>query len=235
MRIEFTNGMRHHLIMPIKVFNKTFGRDEQKVFGENTDRSFGEIEVTSVSEFQELAAQVAWLRREYDEIKKQLEAEVQELEVLSARALDREQVDRVVVELKDAFADTSAFTNAMLAALQIHEKRVRSSTEEARNEVKMLLHQTQASASSAQNCLQDFRIESTAAGLNIGKSLMELKVLFEVTQKTQRAALLQAEEVAGLRRLEAWSESMNKGGFWIRLKWLFHGYADAELAQKNQR
>jgi len=61
-----------------------------------------------------------------------------------------------------------------------------------------------------------------------------LKLLFEVTQKTQKAALLQAEEVAGLRRLEAWSDRMSKGGFWIRLKWLFHGYADAELAQKNQ-
>lgn len=220
--------------MPVKVFNETFGRDEEKVFGEDTNRSFGEIEVPSVPEFQELASHVAWLRRELDESRELLKVESKEREVLSARALDREQVDRVVAELKDAFADTSAFSNAMLAALQTHEKRVRSATEEIRNEVKMLLHQTQASASSAQNCLQDFRIESTAAGLNIGKSLMELKVLFEVTQKTQKAALLQAEEVAGLRRLEAWSESMNKGGFWVRLKWLFHGYADAELAQKHQ-
>lgn len=220
--------------MPVKVFNETFGRDEEKVFGEDTNRSFGEIEVPSVPEFQELTSHVAWLRRELDESRELLKVESKEREVLSARALDREQVDRVVAELKDAFADTSAFSNAMLAALQTHEKRVRSATEEIRNEVKMLLHQTQASASSAQNCLQDFRIESTAAGLNIGKSLMELKVLFEVTQKTQKAALLQAEEVAGLRRLEAWSESMNKGGFWVRLKWLFHGYADAELAQKHQ-
>ena len=220
--------------MPVKVFNETFGRDEEKVFGEDTNRSFGEIEVPSVPEFQELASHVAWLRRELDESRELLKVESKEREVLSARALDREQVDRVVAELKDAFVDTSAFSNAMLAALQTHEKRVRSATEEARNEVKILLHQTQASASSAQNCLQDFRIESTAAGQNIGKSLMELKVLFEVTQKTQKAALLQAEEVARLRRLEAWSESMNKGGFWIRLKWLFHGYADVELAQKNQ-
>ena len=220
--------------MPVKVFNETFGRDEEKVFGEDTNRSFGEIEVPSVPEFQELASHVAWLRRELDESRELLKVESKEREVLSARALDREHVDCVVAELKDALADTSAFTNAMLAALQSHEKRVRSATEEARNEVKILLHQTQASASSAQNCLQEFRIESTAAGQNIGKSLMELKVLFEVTQKTQKAALLQAEEVAGLRRLEAWSESMNKGGFWIRLKWLFHGYADAELAQRNQ-
>jgi hypothetical protein len=220
--------------MPVKVFNETFGRDEEKVFGEDTNRSFGEIEVPSVPEFQELASHVAWLRRELDESRELLKVESKEREVLSARALNREQVDRVVAELKDAFADTSAFSNAMLAALHTHEKRVRSAAEEVRNEVKILLHQTQASASSAQNCLQEFRIESTAAGQNIGKSLMELKVLFEVTQKTQKAALLQAEEVAGLRRLEAWSESMNKGGFWIRLKWLFHGYADAELAQRNQ-
>lgn len=213
--------------MPVKVFNETFGRDEEKVFGENTNRSFGDIEVPSVPEFQELTAHVGWLRRELDENRRLLKVESQEREALSERSLDRKHAERVVAELTDSLADTSAFMHGVQAALDAHEKRLRAATERARREVETLHRRAQVSALSAEACLEKFRKESTSSAEKMGQKLIELKVMLEVTQKTQGLVLLQAQEISELRLMEVWHEEMNRGGFWMRLKWLFRGSTSA--------
>jgi predicted nucleic acid-binding protein len=218
--------------MPVKVFNETFGRDEEKVFGENTNRSFGEIEVPSTSEFQELAANVGRLRRELAENRKLLEVESQEREALSARSLDREHAERVMAELKESLADTSVFTNAMQAALHAHEKRLRAVTELARREVETLHHQAHASAVAAQASLETYRHEAAANAQKLSIKLTELKVMLEVSQQMNNEIRPQAEEIAGLRQLQAWSVQINQRGFWGRLEWLFRGNTDAEGADR---
>jgi hypothetical protein len=220
--------------MPVKVFNETFGRDEEKVFGENTNRSFGDIEVPSVPEFQELAAHVGWLRRELDDNRRLLIVESQEREALSARSLDREHAERVLAELTDSLADTSVFIHAMQTALDSHEERLRAATELALREVETLHHQAHASAEAARASLEALRQESIANTEKLDIKLKALQELLEVCQQLQCEIRPQVQEIDGLRQLQAWSNRMNQRGFWGRLAWLLRGNTAAERAQEPQ-
>jgi hypothetical protein len=55
--------------MPVKVFNQTSGRDEEKVFGENTNRCFESIEVpVALKTLKNFVLNSKQLQRQSDEL-----------------------------------------------------------------------------------------------------------------------------------------------------------------------
>jgi hypothetical protein len=162
--------------MSVKVFNHTYGRDEEKVFGENTNRSFGCIEVPSVEEFSELSARFDLLQREHSNIRQRHEGLAATLKDQAAHMLDRQHADCVVAELKAAIADTTIFTQALYAALDEHDQRIISSHVQVRQEIAELQQKSHASEQAAQAHLQAIQDKSTAIAQGLKKLQTELNV-----------------------------------------------------------
>ena len=208
--------------MPVKVFNQTSGRDEEKVFGENTERCFESIEVPSVEEFENLRAQLQQLQRQSDELAQVQQGDGQALKNMAERMLDRKHAEQVVAELKLAIADTSVFTNALYAVLDDHEQRIGTANAKVHHEV-VALQQSHLSALAAQEHLDACQSKTTAIALKQASTQTELKVMLTLAQQTQADIQIKADQLGELRQLQAWSAEMNQGGFWARLRWVFRG------------
>jgi prolyl-tRNA synthetase len=212
--------------MPVKVFNQTSGRDEEKVFGENTNRCFESIEVPAIEDFEKLRAQLQQLQCQSDELAQFQQGDALALKNMAARMLDREHAEQVVAELKLAIADTTVFTNALYAALDDYEQRIGTANAKVHHEVAALQQQSHASAAAAQEQLDTFQSKTTAIAQSQSSMQAELKVMLTLAQQAQADIQVKADALVGeLRQLQAWSAKMNQGGFWARLLWLLRGIA----------
>lgn len=219
--------------MPVRVFNQTSGRDEEKVFGENTNRCFESIEVPAIEDFEQLREQLQQLQCQSDELAQVQQGDAQALKNLAERMLDREHAEQVVAELKLAIADTSVFTNALYAALDGHEQRIGTANAKVHHEVAALQQQSHASASAAQGCLDTFQRKTTAIAQSQSSMQTELKVMLTLAQQAQADIQIKADELRELKPLQAWSAEMNHGGFWARLRWVFRGNLSATQSRQN--
>jgi hypothetical protein len=219
--------------MPVKVFNQTSGRDEEKVFGENTNRCFESIEVPSVEEFEKLGAQLKLLQLQSDELAQVQQGDGRVLKNMAERMLDRKHAEQVVAELKLAIADTSIFTNALYAALDDHEQRIGTANAKVHNEVAALQQRSHVSATAVQEHLDAFQSKTTAIALKQSSMQTELKVMLTLAQQAQADIQIKADELRELKPLQAWSAEMNHGGFWARLRWVFRGNPSATQSRQN--
>ncbi len=210
--------------MPVEVFNQTFDRDEVKVFGENTSRRFESVAVPSIADFEELRAQLKDLRRQNGELVQLRKVDVQALQNLAERSLDRQHAEQVIAELKLAIADTSVFTNALFAALDAYEQRIGTANAKVHHDVTSLQQQSHASAVAAQGHLDAFQSKTTAIALNQSSLQTELKVMLTLAQQTQAEIQTKAADADALKQWQTWSDRMSRGGFWVRLLWVFRGH-----------
>ncbi len=162
--------------MPVKVFNHTYGRDEEKVFGENTNRSFNSIEVPSVDEFSELSTRLDWLQREQTDLRQWHEELAAALQSQAERMLDRQHADGVVAELKAAISDTTVFTQALYAALDEHDQRILNSYVQTRQEIAELQQKSHVSAQAAQSHLDAIQGQSTVIATDMKALQAELNL-----------------------------------------------------------
>lgn len=209
--------------MSVKVFNHTYGRDEEKVFGENTNRSFGCIEVPSVEEFSELSARFDLLQREHSNIRQRHEGLAATLKDQAAHMLDRQHADCVVAELKAAIADTTIFTQALYAALDEHDQRIISSHVQVRQEIAELQQKSHASEQAAQAHLQAIQDKSMTIAQGLKERQTEMKVMLTLAQLTQAEIKTRADEAASLKQWQDWSTQISRGGFLARLLWVLRG------------
>ena len=219
--------------MPVEVFNQTLDRDEAKVFGENTSRRFKSIAVPSIEDFEELDAQLKELQRQNSELLKLREIDVQALQNLSERSLDRPHAEQVIAELKLAISDTSVFTNALFAALDAHEQRIGVANAKVHQEVTALQQQSHASALAAQRHLDDFQNKSKAIALSQTAIQTELKVMLSIAHETQAEIQAKAADADTIKQVQAWSEALQRGGLWARLVWLFRGKPSVTQSRQN--
>lgn len=175
--------------MPVKVFNHTYGRDEEKVFGENTSRSFDSIAVPSVEEFNELSLRLDWLQREQTDLRQRYEELAAALKSQAERMLDRQHANDVVADLKAAIADTTVFTQTLYAALDEHDQRIISSYVQARQEIAELQQKSLSSAQAARAHLDAIQGQSTviAEDMKVLQTELNLQARQEITQLQQKA------------------------------------------------
>jgi len=219
--------------MPVKVFNQTSGRDEEKVFGENTNRCFESIEVPAIEDFEKLRAQLQQLQCQSDKIAQVQQSDGQTLKNMTERMLDRKHAEQVVAELKFAIADTTVFTNALYSALNDHEQRIGTANAKVHHEVSTMQQQSHISALAAQGHLDAFQSKTTAIALKQSSMQTELKVMLTLAQQTQADIQIKADQLGELRQLQAWSAEMNQGGFWTRLRWVFRGNPSVTQSRQN--
>ena len=209
--------------MPVKVFNQTFGRDEEKVFGENTNRGFESIEVPTVEEFETLQAAIQQLQSKSHELIQLQSVDTQALKSLADRMLDRQEAERIFAELKSALVDTSVFSKALFEALDSHEQRISHSNALMRDEVAGLQKQSQTSAAVMFADMDAFHNKTNAMVQSFSAKQAELKVMLALAQQAQADAQLHAKEITALKDLQKWADHINSGGFWKRLRWFASG------------
>jgi len=220
--------------MPVNVYNRTSGRDEENVFGANTTRQFGTIGVPSIEEFGSLKGYVEWLEREHAQIVEKHEGLAKRLTNIKRQMLERETAQRMVEEIKQAVADTATFTAALNQALAAHEQRLRGACEQSRQAVETLREQTHAETLSAQACLATQRQENTVASTQRAESIAEFKAIEaairQEQEKTQNHASAaekirqnMEQDYAALIAATSIFRRLKEGGFITRLSWLFRG------------
>lgn len=209
--------------MPVKVFNETSGRDEEKVFGENTNRTFSSIDVPSIEEIEHLNAHLVWLDGERNEILQLLKVQDQAFKDLSMRMLDREHAETIVAELKSAISDTTVFTNVLYSTLDAHEQRLLDENLKVREEVQAFHQQADAAAQTAGASLNAYRTESQAGSLALETKVTEIKALLKLAMQIQDETRVHSQEFSELLKWQAWSTKMQQGGLWARLVWIFRG------------